>query len=335
MDPNKIRSIRALSCRSMAELVSQHLVEIKRHKGFLCLGLFLFMHWGITAQEKSFLALNAKTQFPIQHALGFEIITKKGLSFSFGIGQLSRGYTVAAMNFLKAENENDERRKQFIQDKMNNGLVVEFGSNYYPKNTKDFYFGVNLQLQRFTLPATTQELIENYGFADQIDQENLDDALENSLVEFFYENTIVEPIVKPVQLGLLVGKKFGFKKIPNLFLLAELNYQFNLNTNTTFDSPTVVGQIIVDSFIEPNFDPSTQESFEEFNLPSLSIKLQYRIDASSKELETGFLLHSLNPLESSGPLPSSLLCYSILRSNSINLVECVLERPVFLCRCKA
>ena len=278
MEPIKMRSIRALSCRSIVEKVSQYSKEIKWHKGSLCLGLLLLMHWGISAQEKSFLALNAKTQFPIQHALGIEIINKKGLSFSFGMGQLSRGYTVAAMNFLKAENENDEQRKQFIKDKMNNGLVVEFGSNYYPKNTKDFYFGVNLQLQRFTLPATAQELIENYGFADQIDQETLDDALENSLVEFFYENTIVEPIVKPVQLGLLVGKKFRFKKMPNLFLMTELNYQFNLNTNTTFESPTVVGQIIIDSFIEPNFDPSTAESFEEFNLPSLSIRIQYLLN---------------------------------------------------------
>lgn len=246
---------------------------------------FLLVGFNCLSQqdEKAYFAFNAKTQFPIQHALGFEVISKKGFSFTFSLGQLSRGYTVAATNFLKSEDENQERRKRFIQDKMENGLVIEFGSNFYPKNFSNFYFGANLQLQRFTLPATTQELIEDYGFADQINQETLENALENDLVQFFYENTIVEPIVKPVQLGLLFGKKFGFSKIPGLFLMAELNYQFNINTKTTFESPTLVGQVIVDSFIEPNFDPSTQDSFDSFDLPSLSIRVQYCLDISGNK----------------------------------------------------
>ncbi|MEM8507237.1 MAG: hypothetical protein AAF717_05375 [Bacteroidota bacterium] len=235
-----------------------------------------------TVESKEYFAFNAKTQFPIQHALGIEYLLKGGLSFNFSLGQLSRAYTVTATNFLSAEDENQAQRKQFIEDKMKNGLVAEFGANFYPENFRDFYFGTHIQFQRFTLPATPEELVENYGFADQIDQNELEENLNNELVQLFYENTIIEPIVKPIQLGAMFGKKFSFSKIPNFLLMVELSYHFNLTTRTKFDSASLVGRVIVDAFIEPNFDASTVDSFGSFNLPSLAIRLQYRI-ATTKQ----------------------------------------------------
>lgn len=233
-------------------------------------------------KSKPYVAFNVKTQFPIQHSLGFEFVSKSGLSFGLSVGQLSRAYTVAATNFLPAEDENQEIRKQFIEDKMKNGLVVEFGTFFYPRNFRNLYFGAHLQLQRFTLPATTQELIENYGFADQIDQEVLNENLENELVQSFFQTTVIEPIIKPVQLGLTFGKKFSFRKTPNLSLMVELNYHINVASKTSFDSPSFIGNVIVNSFVEPNLDPSTADSFGSFNLPSMTLRLQYRIDASNQ-----------------------------------------------------
>lgn len=225
------------------------------------------------------LALNLKTQFPIQHGFGVELITRNGLAFGIGIGQLSRAYTVTATNFLAAEDEAEEKRKDFIRDKMENGFVFELSSFYYLKNFRNFYVGANLQIQRFQLPATAQEFVENYGFAtDEIFSEIQELTEDNEVIRAFYEETIIEATVKPIQLGFTVGKRFDFNRVKGLSLLTELSYHLNLNTRTTLDSPSLVGSIIVNSFIEPNLDPNTAESFGGFNLPSLAVRLQYQFD---------------------------------------------------------
>lgn len=179
------------------------LVEVPQRLLFLFVGCLLISSQcnaqkGSVLEEKkpasldnAYFALSAKTQFPIQHALGIEFRDHSGFAFTLGLGQLSRAYTVAAIGFLPEEDENQELRKQFIEDKMKNGLVFEAGAFYYPRRFKDFYIGFNIQFQRFTLPATPQELVENYGFAEQIDQDQLSEALNSDVAQFFYENTII------------------------------------------------------------------------------------------------------------------------------------------------
>jgi hypothetical protein len=128
------------------------------------------------------------------------------------------------------------------------------------------------------LPSTSKELIENYGFAtEDILQEIQDITEENSVVRSFYESTIIEPIVKPIQLGITVGKRFSFKKFSRFSINPELTYHYNLTTRTTFQSDSFVGNIIITNFIEPNLDPSTSLSFDTFNFPSLIIRFTYQM----------------------------------------------------------
>jgi hypothetical protein len=129
------------------------------------------------------------------------------------------------------------------------------------------------------LPATPQELVEEYDFGDS---QGLTDDIQNQLegnvfMQNFYENTIIEPIIRPIQLGITLGKKFYFRKASRLFLDLEFSYQFNVTNNVKIKSESFIGQILVDNFISPILDEGSNDSFKGFNLPSLSFRLGYQL----------------------------------------------------------
>ncbi len=223
--------------------------------------------------------INFKSQFPIQHAIGLEFNTPIFLSTYIGMGQLSRAYLVTATNFLPDDDPAQATRKQFIKDKLKNGFVLELGTHYYFSKQRNFYAGLNLQFQRFKLPATPMELVEEYDFGDT--QGYLDDIQSqvesNIILQDFYENAILEPIISPIQLGITLGKKFYFKKASRLFLDVEFSYQLNISNNVKIKSDSFIGQILVNNFITPILDEGSNDSFEGFNLPSLSFRLGYQL----------------------------------------------------------
>ena len=223
--------------------------------------------------------INLKSQFPIQHAIGLEFNTPIFLSTYFGIGQLSRAYWVTAINFLPDDNLAQATRKQFIKDKFKNGFVLELGTHYHFMRRRHFYAGLNLQFQRFALPATPMELVEEYDFGDtQGFSDDIQNQLEvNGFLRDFYENAILEPIVYPIQLGITLGKKFYFKKATRLFLDIEFSYQFNVSNNVHVKSESLIGQILVNNIITPILDEGSADSFKGFNLPALSLRLGYQL----------------------------------------------------------
>lgn len=220
-----------------------------------------------------------KTQFPIQHAFNIEINTPARISAYLGLGILSRGYTIFAMETLVANNTNEEVRKQFIQDKLQGTLLIELGTHFHLFKPRDLYFGLNLQFQRFSLPATPQELIENYDFGDsQGFSSNIEETLrDNSLASSFYENSIIRPTIRLMQLGFTIGKNFYFKKNERLSLGVELSYSVNIRQRVKVEADTRIEQLIVDQFISPILSEGTNVSFDNFNIPSLSLRLNYRL----------------------------------------------------------
>lgn len=223
--------------------------------------------------------LNLKSQFPIQQALGIEVMTPFFLSFYAGYGQFSRFYTVIALDVLPETDPSQSSRKQLIKDKLNNGSVFELGTYFHFVNRSGLYGGINIQFQKFDMTTTAQEMVEKYDFGNSSDfADEIQDIIENNnLVKDFYENTEISPTIKPIQLGLLVGKRFRFKKAPQLGLHLELAYHFNINTKTTLTSPSFIGQIIVDSFVNPILESNSDISFDAFNLPSLTARLSYNL----------------------------------------------------------
>ncbi|MEM6633579.1 MAG: hypothetical protein AAF694_28155 [Bacteroidota bacterium] len=125
------------------------------------------------------------------------------MSTYFSIGQLSQAYLVTATNFLPDDDPAQATRKQFIKDKLKNGLVLELGTYYYFTRRRHFSVGLSLQFQRFKLPATPMELVEKYDFGDtQLFLEDIQSQLEaNSILQNFYDNSILEPVISPIQLG--------------------------------------------------------------------------------------------------------------------------------------
>lgn len=225
------------------------------------------------------LTVYLKSQFPIQNAIGFEYCTSSRISGYAGFGQLSRAYMVIALDILPEGSEEEAVRKQFIKDNIQGGFDFEIGVNYHIAQWKDTYFGANIQFQRFKLKATPQELVEKYDFGDSLgfSDELLKVVNNNELAKSFYENTVIEPIFVPIQLGITVGKRFTFKNNRNLGLNIEASYQFNLSMKTSVESPSGTGKLIVDNFIEPIIVYGTSHSFRSFNLPSIAVKLNYQL----------------------------------------------------------
>ncbi|MBT29909.1 MAG: hypothetical protein CMO01_09640 [Thalassobius sp.] len=223
--------------------------------------------------------LNLKSEFPLQHAISIEFATQKFISFYVGMGMFSRAYAVTATNFLPAENTEEEMRQKFIKDKMENGSVLELGSYYHFVKKKDVYVGLNIQFQQFKLSATPQELVEEYDFADSQNLgETLQDLIDNnSTINAFYENTIIEPQVKPIQLGITIGKRFPLTRNRKLALNTEIAYHFNIATYTTLTSTSLAGQILINNIINPILENNTDASFNSFNLPSVSLRLNYQL----------------------------------------------------------
>ncbi len=224
-------------------------------------------------------ALRVKAQFPIQNAIDLRFNTKAHISGYIGIGQFSRAYVITALDFLPDDNPSQIARKQLLKDKLKNGFVLELGTAYHFVRLKDLYVGLSLQFQRFSLTATPQELVEEYDIGDNLDL--LDDVLEfvetNELAQAFYETVVVKPIIRPIQLGLTIGKTFHFSKVPRLSLNLELSYSRNVTTRTELTSDSFIGRIIIGSFVNPILDEGTEDSFDEFNLPTLSLGVNYQL----------------------------------------------------------
>ena len=220
-----------------------------------------------------------KSQFPVQHAIGIEFSSDIYLSGYVGLGILSRAYTLLAMEMLPKRNANEATRKQFLKDKMQNGSVFELGVHYHFVKWNDVYAGLNLQFQKFTLSATPQELVEKYDFGNS---QGLGDDLqelldENERARYFYETTILKPVIRPVQLGITIGKRYSLKKVKRLSINTEFSYQFNITTNTSVESESLAGRLIVNQIINPILATGSSRSFDKFNPPTFTLRFTYQL----------------------------------------------------------
>lgn len=236
----------------------------------------------VAIQNRKFLSaatVNLKTQYPIQHAISLEVASPIFLSGHVSVGQFSRFYTKSALEFLPQEDEAQIKRKEFVQDKLQNGFVFEIGVKYHIVKWRNTYAGLNMQIQRFKLPTTTQEMVEEYDFGDT--QGRLGDIL--TLVESspalnnFYENAMLTPSITNFQLEFKLGKRFHFKKLSKLFLDLEVSYQFNLSAQVSIEAPSAIGNNLIENFVKPILNQGSEESFGGFALPTIGLRLSYQL----------------------------------------------------------
>lgn len=227
--------------------------------------------------------VGAKSQFPIQQAIGLEFVSPFNISAYAGIGQYSRYYTVLALDLLPGKNENQLSRKQFIKDKMENGSVFEIGSAYHFRKIRGFYAGLTIQFQKFSMTSTTRELIEEYDFGDS---ENKREALldlvdRNPRLREFYQDEPVTSVIRPIQIGLHVGKRFVFRRLPKLGVHLELAGNRNVGTSSSVQSVSALGNVIVQQFAAPIVEKKSKESFRSLTLPTVSLRATYAITTSN------------------------------------------------------
>ena len=226
--------------------------------------------------DQGLLKVNFKTQVPIQHGFAVEFITPIRMSAYVNVGIYSAAYTKMLINMVPDRNPNKSSVDNLINDRLKNGFVFEFGSHYYFRNPKNYYVGLNLQFQKFSVSATPYELIEVYDFGgDAVSEEQINETITNSTADFFYRNTIIEPIFKPIQLGFVAGRSFYFKRAPHLSISTELSYLLNIKTNFEVTSPSFIGRIVVSNLVNPELNFGSQENFNDYNLPTLTVKFNY------------------------------------------------------------
>ncbi|PSL18787.1 hypothetical protein CLV60_12916 [Dyadobacter jiangsuensis] len=250
--------------------------------------LLFFVHSGPMAQtgdkkiagkRAAILIVSLKSQFPIQQAIGLEVMVKPKLSGYLGFGQFSRFYTTVALNALPNKKVEQQMRRKFIKDNLRDGTVFETGLAYHFAKRNRFYAGLNFQNQKFTLPSTTQQLVENYDFLDaQGRKDKILDLIEkNARLREFYETTRIISKVTLQRLGITLGRRFGFSKIPRFGFHTELSAQWNIGSGTAIESSSPIGNILIKQFAEPILQERTQESFSSFFLPSLTLRVSYAL----------------------------------------------------------
>lgn len=218
--------------------------------------------------------LYLKTQFPVQHALGLRFTHESGIELLGSFGIFSRSYTLIALEFLEDENSTENERQEFFKDRLRSGTVIEFGAGYF-HFPSGFSGSLTFQFQRFSISATSEELINNLDFGDElVDDSELQDALEDSeTLEDFYYNETVYPTIRPIQLVLNIEKKFRFRKVPRISLSVAFSFSMNIATRTSIEANSTLGTIIMDNYVNPTLKQSSTESFGTFNLPSLTLQL--------------------------------------------------------------
>ncbi|MDR6809632.1 hypothetical protein J2Y45_006710 [Dyadobacter sp. BE34] len=233
----------------------------------------------IPKKQVPLLSVSLKSQFPIQQAIGLEVMTKTKLSGYLGFGQFSRFYTTVALNALPNKKVEQQMRRRFIKDNLRNGTVFEAGLTYHLPRRRKFYAGINFQNQNFTLPSTTQQLVENYDFLDSQDRKDkiMDLIDKNARLREFYETAEIISKVSLQRLGITIGRRFGFMKIPRFGLHTELSGQWNMGSRTSIESSSLIGNVLVNQFAEPILREKTKDSFSSFFLPSLTLKVSYAL----------------------------------------------------------
>lgn len=220
-----------------------------------------------------------KTQYPIQHGMGVEIATPSFFSVHLGGGQLSRLYTRSALEFLSQDDDSQLKRKEFLQDNLQNGVVLEFGTQYHILKWRNVYAGLNIQVQQLKVQATAQELVEEYDFGNTLGyQEGVLALVENvPTLTTFYEDAVLTPSLTAIQVEAKVGKRIHFKKMKQLFLDLELSYQSNISTTVSVDTPSQASEVLLERFIKPILDEGTEDSFGSFAFPTIGVRLSYQI----------------------------------------------------------
>jgi hypothetical protein len=225
------------------------------------------------------LTASLKSQFPIQQAIGLEVMTKMKLAGYLGFGQFSRFYTTVALNALPNKKVEQQMRREFIKDNLRDGTVFEAGLAYHFPKRREFYAGINFQNQNFKLPSTTKQLVENYDFLDGQDRKDqiLDLVDNNARLREFYETTEIISKVTLQRLGITIGRRFGFRKTPRFGFHAELSGQWNIGSRTAIESSSLIGNVLVNQFAEPILQEKTKEGFSSFFLPSLTVRVSYAL----------------------------------------------------------
>jgi len=223
------------------------------------------------------LRISVKSQFPLQQAIGVEVISRKRLSGYLGYGQYSRFYTRLMLDQLPGKSLSQQARRTFIKERVQNGRVIELAGMYTPRVRQRLYGGLSLQFQRLSIYSTPQELVEHFdpshsnGNYDKI--QNLVD--NTPFLKKFYETEVVYPEIRPIQVGILIGKQFVFSRLPRLGLHLEMSYQLTVQTTASVEGGGRLAQFLMTNYVNPILAQKAAESFSNFRYPTLALRVSY------------------------------------------------------------
>lgn len=231
-------------------------------------------------QQKLFvprLRISVKSQFPLQQAIGIEVISQRKFSGYLGYGQYSRFYTRLMLDQLPGKSLSQQARRTFIKERVQNGRVIELAGWYTPPIRQRLYGGVSVQWQKLSLYSTPKELVEHFdpgnsnGYLDKIQH-----IVDNSpFLEKFYETEVVFPEIRPIQVGILIGKQFMLSRLPRLGLHLEMSYQFTVRTTASVEGGGTLAKFLMTNYVNPILQQKASESFSNFRYPTLAARVSY------------------------------------------------------------
>ncbi|MDO5977796.1 hypothetical protein [Flavivirga spongiicola] len=191
-------------------------------------------------------------------------------------GIYSKEYLALLLNFAPNDKPDEKARRDFIKKRLNSGSVIEIGLGYQHLKT-DFFGLISIQFQRFSISGTANELITNLDLEGQFsDLLLLENLIKNSiLLRPFYNEKILHPIIDLTQLQFALGKTFRFESLPRISISALFSYNFNIANSVNIESNSFIGQTIIDLFVNPTLEKSSDLNFGSLNYPSLTLQLNY------------------------------------------------------------
>jgi len=214
-----------------------------------------------------------KAEFPLQVAIGYEHIIPNGMAFHGSVGLSPKAFSQFLVN-LASEDVLDPELSDFLEKRLRNGSVIEFGSGYYHLKS-GFFASLGLQFHRYSISSTMDELVETMDLGMQAEEIDIEELLDNSqaLSDFYYQETLY-PTFRNTNLALSAGKLFRFRAIPQLSLSTMISYSLRLDNNISIEANSPIGRGLTVNLVNPLLSENMPENGP-VGFPTLSLRVNY------------------------------------------------------------
>jgi hypothetical protein len=216
--------------------------------------------------------LRIGTEAPLQLMIGVDVPITNVFSLRLDWGKLFTPYTSAIFQRFGADTSTS--RTEFIDNHFAGGRIWTIGSYFH---FRKFYGGPFFQFQKYGFRSTPMELVRGMA-TDRVDE--IEDKIYSSRFQKakeFYEEKEMKPAIFPTQVGIQIGRRFLFRRIPQFGIDVAAAYSMNVGVRARLDSSNSVVGNVIGSLVEPEMESKIGERFRNLRIPSLTVSFCYQL----------------------------------------------------------